>query len=60
MVDLDDHRPHVVVTAEGRTHVIPTATLEGVANGTMAVHELDDSGPIIRAIIREWLDDRKD
>ena len=56
MVDLDEHRPHVVVTAEGKTHVIPISVLEQIADGTMALHGLDDHEPILRTIVREWLD----
>ena len=48
--------PHLCVpTLDGNAHVIPTAVIEKIVSGEMAVTDMDDWEIITRKIFSEWL-----
>lgn len=51
VTDIDDHRPHLVLTTAAASNVIPVALAEEWARGTKPLP--DDE--ILRRIILEWL-----
>jgi hypothetical protein len=60
VVELDDHRPHVVLNDSfgKKTHVAPVAMLQKIVSGELLLSQCDDADSMARAIIHDWLDDR--
>jgi hypothetical protein len=56
VVELDDYRPHVRISTPRAEHVIPDEVFHKIVSGEMEIDEVDDWKPIMRTIIKEWLD----
>ena len=55
VIDLDEHRPHVVVEGLGRSHVVPLELIEKLINGTIAFADVEDQD-LLRDILHSWLE----
>ena len=55
IVELADYRPHMVIQADKKQHVVPVAMFDAIATGKLKVSEIDEIDSIIAAVVREWL-----
>jgi len=49
-----------IKTPDGNAHVVPEVVFQKIVDGTMRLADLDDWEQIIRAVISDWLKDRRD
>jgi predicted transcriptional regulator len=54
VLDIADHRPHLMVVASDAVHVIPQALIRDVVAGTQPSSILTE--PVVQRIIEEWLE----
>lgn len=53
ILNIADHRPHLMVVASDGAHVIPHALVQSVIAGDKPSSILNE--PVVRRIIEEWL-----
>lgn len=55
VVQLDEHRPHVVIEGNGRAEVLPHALLEDLADGRRRFSELEAGEELAQSLAHELL-----
>ncbi len=53
ILDIADHRPHLMVVASDGVHVLPCELIQSVIEGKKPSAILTE--PVVRRIIEEWL-----
>jgi hypothetical protein len=53
ILDIADHRPHLIVVASDGAHVLPRELIQSVIEGKKASAILTE--PVVRRIVEEWL-----
>jgi len=54
IVDLDEHRPHIVVHTDRGAEVIPELYFENIIKGEQELVLNDDTKALFKTIIKEW------
>lgn len=55
IVELADFRPHMVIQADNKQHVVPVAMMEAIASGRLKVSDIDEIDSIMAAVVNEWI-----